>query len=109
MTSQTSARSTAEHRHRAVVQRNPPHPEPTHHHTLSGGQTVYCGSCRQMTLHFASAGYDCPQYMNPAEYFISLVNTDFDDHADVPQMVQSYTQSEIRKELINRIKSDRKT
>ncbi|ETN11874.1 hypothetical protein PPTG_09544 [Phytophthora nicotianae INRA-310] len=76
---------------------------------LSGGQTVYRGSCRQMTLHFASAGYDCPQYMNPAEYFISLVNTDFDDHADVPQMVQSYTQSEIRKELINRIKSDRKT
>ncbi|ETI46091.1 hypothetical protein F441_09450 [Phytophthora nicotianae CJ01A1] len=76
---------------------------------LSAGQTVYCGSCRQMTPHFASAGYNCPQYMNPAEYFISLVNTDFDDHADVPQMVQSYTQSEIRKELINRIKSDRKT
>ncbi|ETI38141.1 hypothetical protein F443_16028 [Phytophthora nicotianae P1569] len=37
-----------------------------------------------MIPHFASADYDCPQYMNPAENFISLVNTDF---ADVPQMM----------------------
>ncbi|KAG3124622.1 hypothetical protein PI126_g23157, partial [Phytophthora idaei] len=76
---------------------------------LSAGQTVYCGPRRLMIPHFASAGYDCPTYMNPAEYFISLVNTDFEDHADVPKLVQSHAQSEIRKELSNRIESDRKT
>ncbi|KAK1935482.1 ABC transporter G family member 15 [Phytophthora citrophthora] len=76
---------------------------------LSAGQTVYCGPRRQMIPHFALVGHDCPTYMNPAEYFISLVNTDFDDHADVPKLVQSYAQSEIRKELSNRIESDRKT
>ncbi|KUF99490.1 NADP-dependent alcohol dehydrogenase C 2 [Phytophthora nicotianae] len=62
---------------------------------LSAGQTVYCGPRRLMIPHFASAGHDCPTYMNPAEYFISLVNTDFEDHADVPKLVQSYAQSEI--------------
>uniref|UniRef100_H3GHI3 ABC transporter domain-containing protein n=1 Tax=Phytophthora ramorum TaxID=164328 RepID=H3GHI3_PHYRM len=62
-----------------------------------------------MIPHFASSGYDCPNYMNPAEYFISLVNTDFDDHADVPKLVQAYAQSETRKELSTRIESDRKT
>ncbi|KAE9285544.1 hypothetical protein PF001_g21861 [Phytophthora fragariae] len=47
--------------------------------------------------------------MNPAEYFISLVNTDFDDHADVPKLLQSYAQSETRRQLADRIEADRKT
>uniref|UniRef100_A0AAV1V7V9 ABC transporter domain-containing protein n=1 Tax=Peronospora matthiolae TaxID=2874970 RepID=A0AAV1V7V9_9STRA len=75
---------------------------------LSAGETVYCGPRPQMIPHFAAAGYDCPQYMNPAEYFISLVNTDFEDHADVPSLVESYARSGIRKELSLRIESDRK-
>ncbi|KAG6614192.1 ABC transporter G family member 15 [Phytophthora cinnamomi] len=53
---------------------------------LSAGQTVYCGPRSKMISYFASSGYDCPQYMNPAEYFISLVNTDFEDHAEVPKL-----------------------
>ncbi|KAI9982211.1 hypothetical protein PInf_008106 [Phytophthora infestans] len=76
---------------------------------LSAGETVYCGPRRQMIPHFASAGHDCPTYMNPAEYFISLVNTDFEDHANVSKLMQSYAQSEIRKELSDRIESDRNT
>ncbi|EGZ16360.1 hypothetical protein PHYSODRAFT_507730 [Phytophthora sojae] len=55
---------------------------------LSAGQTVYCGPRATMIPYFASTGYDCPQYMNPAEYFISLVNTDFEDHAEVPKLIQ---------------------
>ncbi|KAG7377012.1 hypothetical protein PHYPSEUDO_012331 [Phytophthora pseudosyringae] len=55
-----------------------------------GGQTVFCGPRRQVIPHFASAGHDCPKYMNPAEYLISLVNTDFDEHADVPKLVHLY-------------------
>ncbi|CAI5702642.1 unnamed protein product [Peronospora effusa] len=76
---------------------------------LSAGQTVYCGPRVNMISHFASLGHDCPQYMNPAEYFISLVNTDFEDHADVTKLVRLYAQSESHKELTNKIESDRKT
>ncbi|CAH0473500.1 unnamed protein product [Peronospora belbahrii] len=76
---------------------------------LSAGQTVYCGPRRQMISHFGSVGHDCPQYMNPVEYFISLVNTDFDDHADVPTLIEFYAQSESHKDLSNKIESERKT
>ncbi|CEG35982.1 atp-binding cassette superfamily [Plasmopara halstedii] len=76
---------------------------------LSAGQNVYCGPRRLMIPHFASVGYECPMYMNPAEYFISLVNTDFENHADVPKLVQLYEQSEICKEVSTRIESDHKT
>ncbi|POM59683.1 ABC transporter-like protein [Phytophthora palmivora] len=72
---------------------------------LSAGETVYCGPRRQMIPHFSSAGHDCPTYMNPAEYFISLVNTDFRPRG----RAETRAHSEIRKELSNRIESDRKT
>ncbi|RLN50501.1 hypothetical protein BBJ29_008401 [Phytophthora kernoviae] len=76
---------------------------------LSAGQTVYCGPRVKMIPHFAKSGYDCPTYMNPAEYFISLVNTDFEEHADVPKLVHRYAQSETKKKLAETIDSDRKT
>ncbi|KAE8979084.1 hypothetical protein PR003_g25926 [Phytophthora rubi] len=66
---------------------------------LSAGQTVYCGPRRHMIPHFASPGHDCPQYTNPAEYLISLVNMDFEDHVDVPKLAQSYTQSADLREI----------
>ncbi|KAG1690166.1 hypothetical protein DVH05_028714 [Phytophthora capsici] len=76
---------------------------------LSAGQTVYCGPRSKMIPHFASTGYDCPQYMNPAEYFISLVNTDFDDHAEVPKLVYTYSKSDTNKQIQERISRDRAT
>ncbi|KAG7391545.1 hypothetical protein PHYPSEUDO_004615 [Phytophthora pseudosyringae] len=72
------------------------------------GQSVYCGRRRQMMPHFASAGHDCPKYMNPAEYLIRLVNTDVDEHVDVPMLVLSYALGELCQELSNRIDTDRK-
>ncbi|KAL7679403.1 putative ABC transporter, P-loop containing nucleoside triphosphate hydrolase [Plasmopara halstedii] len=39
---------------------------------LSAGQNVYCGPRRLMIPHFASVGYECPMYMNPAEYLLVL-------------------------------------
>ncbi|TYZ59937.1 hypothetical protein PybrP1_012022, partial [[Pythium] brassicae (nom. inval.)] len=45
---------------------------------LSAGETVYFGPRLEIISHFASTGYQCPMYLNPAEYFISLVNADFD-------------------------------
>ncbi|RLN52054.1 hypothetical protein BBJ29_009624, partial [Phytophthora kernoviae] len=74
---------------------------------LSAGQTVYCGPRVKMIPHFSSTGYDCPTYMNPAEFFISLVNTDFDDHAEVPKLIYAYTKSDVFKHLQTSIVKDR--
>ncbi|KAE9280762.1 hypothetical protein PF008_g28058 [Phytophthora fragariae] len=62
-----------------------------------------------MIPYFASTGYDCPQYMNPAEYFISLVNTDFDNHAEVPKLVYAYSKSDVNKQIQDRINRDQST
>lgn len=74
---------------------------------LSAGETVYCGPRADMVTHFASAGYDCPAYSNPAEYFIGLVNADFEGHADIPALLVAYERSTIAKTVCAQIESDR--
>ncbi|KAG1689979.1 hypothetical protein DVH05_028506 [Phytophthora capsici] len=76
---------------------------------LSQGQTVYCGSRSSMIPHFASIGFNCPKYMNPAEYFVNLVNTDFEDHVDVTKLVYAYAQSHVKKQLLDQLTGDRAT
>ncbi|KAG3171702.1 hypothetical protein PC128_g18672, partial [Phytophthora cactorum] len=76
---------------------------------LSLGQTVYCGSRANMIPHFASIGFNCPKYMNPAEYFVNLVNTDFEDHVDVTKLVHAYAQSNVKKQLLDQLSADRAT
>ncbi|KAF2250137.1 ATP-binding cassette transporter-like protein [Trematosphaeria pertusa] len=44
---------------------------------LSRGKTVYNGAVRGVRDYFASLGHSMPLYMNPAEYILQLVNTDF--------------------------------
>lgn len=44
---------------------------------LSKGVTVYQGSVHNVASHFAALGYPCPQFSNPADHMISLVNDDF--------------------------------
>ncbi|RMX62329.1 hypothetical protein KXD40_009456 [Peronospora effusa] len=74
---------------------------------LSAGRTLYCGPRRQIIQHFASIGHDCPRYMNPAEYFISLVNTDFEDQVDVTKLADAYAHSNVKTNLIDRLAADR--
>ncbi|CAI5723738.1 unnamed protein product [Hyaloperonospora brassicae] len=76
---------------------------------LSEGRTVYGGSRHDMIQHFASIGFCCPTYTNPAEYFIGLVNTDFDDHVDVDKLVQAYDQSQEKKQLMDLLVADQST
>ncbi|KAL3657564.1 hypothetical protein V7S43_017531 [Phytophthora oleae] len=76
---------------------------------LSRGQTVYCGSRSNMIPHFASIGFNCPKYMNPAEYFVNLVNTDFEDHVDVTKLVYAYAQSNVKKQLLDQLTADQAT
>ncbi|KAL4150304.1 hypothetical protein PRNP1_009708 [Phytophthora ramorum] len=71
--------------------------------------TVYCGSRPNMIPHFASIGFSCPKYMNPAEYFVNLVNTDFEDHVDITKLVYAYAQSNVKKQLLDQLSADRVT
>jgi hypothetical protein len=44
---------------------------------LSRGKVVYNGPVTGVKSYFATLGFNMPLYMNPAEYIIQLVNTDF--------------------------------
>lgn len=44
---------------------------------LSRGRTAYNGPVSNVKEYFDSMGYKMPLYMNPAEFVIELVNTDF--------------------------------
>ncbi|KAL4123582.1 hypothetical protein PRIC2_009435 [Phytophthora ramorum] len=49
------------------------------------------------------------EYMNPAEFFISLVNTDFEDHAEVPKLIYAYAKGDVNKQIQAQIVRDRTT
>jgi len=44
---------------------------------LSKGKVAYNGLVKDVGAYFAGLGYEVPLYMNPAEFVIQLVNTDF--------------------------------
>ncbi|OQS03831.1 ATP-binding Cassette (ABC) Superfamily, partial [Thraustotheca clavata] len=70
---------------------------------LVEGNTVFYGSPDHALTHFSGLNYPCPMYSNPAEYFVSLVNTDFEGHADVPAFVQAYAGSDLCKQVVGAI------
>jgi ABC-type multidrug transport system ATPase subunit len=76
---------------------------------LSAGQTVYCGPRGDALDHFASIGYACPQYSNPAEYYIELVNADFEGHADITKLVGAYASGSTAATIQRQIVADRNT
>jgi ATP-binding cassette, subfamily G (WHITE), eye pigment precursor transporter len=39
----------------------------THLHLLGEGRTAYCGTTAGALEHFASVGYPCPAFYNPAD------------------------------------------
>ncbi|OQR80521.1 ATP-binding Cassette (ABC) Superfamily, partial [Achlya hypogyna] len=71
------------------------------------GSTVFFGPPAAALTHFAALQYPCPMYSNPAEYFVSLVNTDFEGHADVPAFVRAYTASDLCTGIVGAIVADR--
>ncbi|KAF0686053.1 Aste57867_22147 [Aphanomyces stellatus] len=40
---------------------------------LSNGRTVYYGKAADSVAYFASLGYQCPNYMNPTDYFMKQI------------------------------------
>lgn len=70
---------------------------------LSTGNVVYFGPTKDAVKYFESAGYRCPEYVNPADFIMDIINTDFDGEKkgedDVLKLVASYKESKHRQEL----------
>eukprot|EP00644_Phytophthora_capsici_P012396 jgi/Phyca11/121788/e_gw1.46.182.1 len=72
---------------------------------LTAGHTVFFGPRKKILPHFSFLGYDCPQYQDPAEYFIDLANTDFEGHGDIEKLVGGYAASAIAARIVSGILS----
>jgi len=79
----------------------------THVGILSAGETMYFGPRAQAHGHFAAVGFECPLYSNPAEYFLQLVNKDFDETADLVMLAKAYQASDVRVAVTNSLVADR--
>ncbi|KAG6966149.1 hypothetical protein JG688_00006893 [Phytophthora aleatoria] len=73
---------------------------------LTAGETVYFGPRLDMMSHFASLGYICPEHEDPAEHYISIANTDFVGHGDIPSLVSGYVASPIAGKIQDAINAD---
>ncbi|DBA02970.1 TPA: hypothetical protein N0F65_003158 [Lagenidium giganteum] len=79
----------------------------SHIMVLTAGETIYFGPREHALEHFATLGYTCPMYSNPAEYFTTLVNADFEGHADIEKLAQAYAASATAAEVATLVKADR--
>lgn len=71
------------------------------------GHMVYFGPTGQRVLnHFTSLGYTCPQFINPAEFFLELINQDFQDKgaSSVKSFVDAFPESTAYAEQIAQAK-----
>lgn len=71
---------------------------------LSRGHTLYFGPASETVDYFAGIGFACPNYSNPADYFISIVNTDFTEFgesADPKQLEDKYNASALRTAVLD--------
>ncbi|KAK6460604.1 P-loop containing nucleoside triphosphate hydrolase protein [Scheffersomyces coipomensis] len=49
---------------------------------LSKGQTIYNDRVDKLVKYFESIGHAVPSYINPSEYVLDLINTDFNNSVD---------------------------
>jgi ABC-type multidrug transport system ATPase subunit len=61
---------------------------------LSKGRCVYRGAAGDVVSYFANNGYKMPAMMNPAEYMLDLVNSDFTDVAKVNKILDDWAKYE---------------
>jgi len=72
------------------------------------GRTLYCGPASSAVGHFASMDYVCPEFNNPADYFLALVNDDFPLHpCDLGKVQTTHSESARAKETVLKIETAR--
>ena len=74
---------------------------------LSQGKTVYYGAAADSVPYFSALGYDCPNFSNPADYFISLVNGDFKGNGNVAEFICGYEDSSQKKAVEEIVKTEK--
>ena len=57
---------------------------------MSRGRVAFSGDVKDAVEYFASTGYECPPAMNPAEFFLDLVNSDFTDEEAVKAILDTW-------------------
>jgi hypothetical protein len=57
---------------------------------MSRGRQAFSGDVKDAVEYFAGIGYECPPAMNPAEFFLDLVNSDFTDEAAVTAILDTW-------------------
>ena len=57
---------------------------------MSRGRQAYSGDVKDAVPYFDGIGYPCPPAMNPAEFFLDLVNSDFTDEAAVTAILDTW-------------------
>ena len=60
---------------------------------LASGRTVYYGPAPESIEFFASQGHQCPESSNPADYFMTIINTDFEGHGDIDALADAFESS----------------
>ncbi|KQK01686.1 hypothetical protein BRADI_3g57540v3, partial [Brachypodium distachyon] len=49
---------------------------------LANGRTVYFGPASEAIEFFGNNGFACPLRMNPSDYFLRMINTDFEEYEE---------------------------
>lgn len=71
---------------------------------LAKGKTVYSGSTNGVVPYLESVNRIIPSHINPAEFVLDLINTDFgNDDDDVDELNISFISSKMHIELLNSI------
>jgi len=60
---------------------------------LAKGKFIYQGPTRFAVPHFGKIGYQCPEYSNPADYFIEVAHSDQDEDKKFELMYQAYDEN----------------
>ncbi|VEN42430.1 unnamed protein product [Callosobruchus maculatus] len=53
-----------------------------HVYMMAQGKCVYQGAATNTVAYLSSLGFCCPQYHNPADYFLEVVNQEYGDYTD---------------------------
>jgi len=79
---------------------------------MSKGHTIYLGDADKAVPYYASLGHICPAATNPADYLISVVNTDFHDFEDrgnPAELGAKFLESVLRRTIMEEIENAQST
>jgi len=60
---------------------------------LAKGKFIYQGPTKPALEHFANIGYVCPDYSNPADYYIEVAHSNRDDDEKFEVMYKAYDEN----------------